>query len=211
MIKNISINISEKHKFFLWLPAKTATTLAVIIFNHFDFRRTICDYSRKIIRQQDDHLLPHTHSDSLFLGHENYELILTTRNPYSLIVSFYEFLSSQGEPDRIRKNFPSFEEFVVVRYNTNVNKLPSLHERVPDYIIRQENLFEDYLKIPFIKDSKLNQSGILEELCQKQVNRGPHRKPYNQFYNQELADFIYINYKEHFDLCGYDKDSWKDL
>jgi hypothetical protein len=84
-------------------------------------------------------------------------------------------------------------------------------KRTPDYPLRQENLYGDYLKIPFIRDSKLNQSGVLEELCQKKLNKGRYTKPVKDYYNQETANIVYTNYKEYFDLFGYDKDSWKTL
>jgi hypothetical protein len=41
------------------------------------------------------------------------------------------------------------------------------------------------------------------------MNEGsPKLKTYKEYYNQELADIIYLNYKEYFDHLSYDKDSW---
>jgi hypothetical protein len=109
--------------------------------------------------------------------------------------------------DKEGKKFETFEEFVYQYKKLPVK--PYFTQRVPDYFIRQENLYEDYIKIPFVRDSKLNTCGILEELCGRKMNEGsPKLKTYKEYYNQELADIIYLNYKEYFDHLSYDKDSW---
>jgi hypothetical protein len=118
-----------------------------------------------------------------------------------MLVSIYTFFKPN--------EFNSFEGFIFdykVKPKENLMK-----ERLPDYFIRQENLYDDYVKIPFVRDSKLNECGILKELCDRKINKGPNKKPIKDYYNQETADIIYLNYKEYFDLCGYDKDSWKDM
>jgi len=200
MTKRIFLNISEKHNCFLWTPAKTASTHAVHVFNYFEFSSFRCDYSRKIIFQENDHLT-HEHELSLFLGHEEYKLISTIRNPYSILVSIYTFFKPN--------EFNSFEDFIFdYKVKPRENQMK---ERVPDYFIRQENLYDDYIKIPFVRDSKLNECGILKELCDRKMNKGPNKRPIKDYYNQETADVVYLNYKEYFDLCGYDKDSWKDM
>jgi hypothetical protein len=137
----------------------------------------------------------------LFLGHEEYKLISTIRNPYSILVSIYTFFKPN--------EFNSFEDFIFdYKVKPRENQMK---ERVPDYFIRQENLYDDYIKIPFVRDSKLNECGILKELCDRKMNKGPNKRPIKDYYNQETADVVYLNYKEYFDLCGYDKDSWKDM
>ena len=204
MIKRISINISEVHKCFLWLPPKTSTTHATHVLNHFDFYNLECDYTKQIIYQKRDYV-SHNHVQELFLGHERYDLISTTRNPYSRVVSMFEYFRPK---DREGKKFETFQEYVYEYKKMPIK--PYFDKRVPDYFIRQENLYEDYIKIPFIRDSKLNTCGILEELCSRKMNEGPPKfKTYKEYYNQELADIIYLNYKEYFDHINYDKDSWK--
>jgi hypothetical protein len=32
---------------------------------------------------------------------------------------------------------------------------------------------------------------------------------FQKYYTQEIADIVYNNHKEYFELGGYDKDSWK--
>jgi hypothetical protein len=202
MNKFLSFNISEKHNCFLWLPVKTATTHAAHIFTYFDFSHVRCDYFRKIIELKTDSL-QHHHGIFLFDGHEKYDLIVTVRNPYSRIVSMYEYNNKGVGKEKVRP----FEVFVYDFLKHPIQ--PIFEKRIPNYPLRQENLYGDYLRIPFVRDSKLNQSGILEELCQKKMNIGDYRKSFKEYYNQETANIVYTNYKEYFDLFGYDKDSWK--
>ena len=103
MIQNISINISEKHNCFLWLPMKTASTHAAHVLNYFEFYHIKCDFYRKKIEEKND-FLAHNHQLSLFNGHEKYDLISTIRNPYSRLVSLYQFINNRGN-----KVFGSFE------------------------------------------------------------------------------------------------------
>ena len=43
--------------------------------------------------------------------------------------------------------------------------------RKPDYFVRQEFMFEDYCKIPFINESDLYSSGKLREICNIKMNQ----------------------------------------
>jgi hypothetical protein len=49
--------------------------------------------------------------------------------------------------------------------------------RKPDYVLRVETLYEDYIKIPFVRNSLLNTSGILKDLCSKKMNRSKYDLP----------------------------------
>jgi hypothetical protein len=204
MNRILSFNISEKNNCFLWLPVKTASTHAAHIFTYFDFSHVRCDYYRRIIESKSESL-HHNHSVNLFDGHEKYKLIVTVRNPYSKTVSTYEYMNRGLSEEKIQP----FDVFVDDFRKRPIE--PPFEKRKPDYPLRQENLYGDYLKIPFVRDSKLNQSGVLEELCQKKMNTGLYTKPVKDYYNQETANIVYTNYKEYFDLFGYDKDSWKTL
>ena len=83
------------------------------------------------------------------------------------------------------------------------------NERIPDYFIRQENIFEDYLKIPFVKKSEFYRSGQLEDLCNNKINHNENSYDYREYYNQENADLVYYSFSKYFDLLGYEKNSWK--
>jgi hypothetical protein len=198
----LSLNISEKNNCFLWLPVKTASTHAAHVLTNFEFSHMRCDYYRRIIQSKTNNL-HHHHGLYLFDGHEKYKLIVTVRNPYSRIVSMYEWINTNKEI------IQPFEVFLSDFKKNPVQ--PIFEKRIPDYPLRQENLYGDYLKIPFVRDSELNESGGLKELCEKKLNKGVDRKSVKDYYDQETANIVYVNYKEYFDLFGYDKDSWKTL
>jgi hypothetical protein len=71
-------------------------------------------------------------------------------------------------------------------------------------------MFEDYLKIPFIFESKLNHSGELSNLCNIKNNTTPSKiTNWKLSYNQGSADIVYYNFAHIFELGGYDRNSWK--
>ena len=97
-------------------------------------------------------------------------------------------------------------------YDYELNQLffEDLEIRKPDYFIRLEHIFEDYSKIPFIRDSELFKSGELELKCKLPINKNTRNLTYWQdLYTQETADLIYYNFSKIFNEMGYDKDSWK--
>jgi hypothetical protein len=86
---------------------------------------------------------------------------------------------------------------------------PKFEQRVPDYFIRQEHLFEDYSKIPFIQNSDFYKSGLLKELCETKINHNKNTYDFRDYYDEMTADLVYYNFSKYFDLLGYDKNSWK--
>ena len=85
------------------------------------------------------------------------------------------------------------------------------HERKPDYVIRLEHLYEDWLKLPFVPNHGLNLSGELEKLTKIRLNNSKNDGGdyWKKYYDQVLADLVYYNHPDLFELFGYDKDSWR--
>jgi hypothetical protein len=97
-------------------------------------------------------------------------------------------------------------------YCSNVGKPKSskFSQRVPDYPVRLENLYEDYSKIPFIVESEYYKSGELKKATTQKVNvSNEDENLWKEFYTQETADMVYYRMPRYFDLFGYDKNSWK--
>jgi hypothetical protein len=205
--KNLIIANTDE-RFFVWMPPKTASVTASLILPKLGF---------KCYRNNGKHLEPvfmesiHNHSTNFFYGHEDYSFITTLRNPYSLLSSKYIFFGD-------RKELISHDDFIQYLENYFYGREDELKylqcynhsERIPDYVIRVENMFEDYLKIPFVVESKLNHSGELSELCGIK-NNSTHSKITNWklSYNQTSADIVYYNFAHIFELGGYDRNSWK--
>jgi hypothetical protein len=201
-----NLNISKKYNYFIWMPYKCGSVHATNIFKKFE----------------DDFNFTHTHEINLFDDHWNYDLISLQRNPYTRYASMYkiyvdgkEYLNPDYEKSMDRKifisNFNQYLNNIFEGENALVNQnISKYHERTPDYFIKLEQLFEDYSKIPFVRETEFYKSGQLELECSKPRNKSkPYGVSWKELYTPQTADFVYYNMSLIFDLCGYDKNSWK--
>lgn len=78
----------------------------------------------------------------------------------------------------------------------------------PDYYIKIENLVDDIKNIPEFKNKKINNKILLKNL-KTEIDEINNEDDWRDLYNQDIADLVYNNLKEQFDMFGYDKDSWK--
>ena len=190
------LNVSEKNKVFTWTPPHTASRLAWKILDNFDFSSYDVDEGMKLVQ----HNFNHNHYIILPNNHNDYKLILTCRNPY--------FSSSSGlDGENIQERFSyAMETQFLNLYHKNF--ISNLKLRKPDYFVRVEILLEDYLKIPFIRESEFYKSGEMERLINNNSfkNTVYHNRP---VLDKRLADLIYYNNIYYFELLGYHKDSWK--
>jgi hypothetical protein len=206
-LENIVI-ANLKEKFFVWTPPKTASTTASIILPDLGFR---------VYKNEGIHLSPstnftyiHNHFANFFHGHENYSFITTLRNPYTLFISKYK--SSLSGKESTSEDFTKFLEMYLYGIESEFKHLDCYNYsvRTPDYIIRAENMFEDYIKIPFILGSDFYKSGKLLENCGVKNNKSTTKiSDWKSLYNQNSADMIYYTFSHVFELGGYDRNSWK--
>lgn len=199
------LNISEKHKFFLWTPAKTGTHHTVSVFENFYCEYQVSNFERTEIFNNSKSPKPH-HFLHLFSKHENYKLICTARNPLHRIYSAFFHLQEGSPKNNINtKEFIKF--FVEMNYANDPPFLNGINflTRKPDYFLRLENLYQDYEKIPFVVESDFYKSGKLKQMCEEKINS--HLNPnYNikDFYTSDMIDFLYTKYKKYFDLLDYE-------
>ena len=200
--------ISEKHNSFVWFPPRSSTHTFSWIFGHFNFR---------IYYSTSDGVLDVLDSYSNHLGHfyfyppnhMNMTFICTTRNPYERVFSFFKL--GRYNFHRVRLGYATkptkmeFENFYtdLVTKQLHIYR-PIFDKRKPDYVVRNENMYEDLKKIPFVRDSKLNNCGILEEMCESTFNRSP-TLDINEFIDQEMRERIYQDFKEEFEIGNYPK------
>jgi len=191
-----ALNISEKNKVFVWSPPGTASRLAWKIFDNFEFYSYDVNNNGMLLKKS----FEHNHYIGLFKNHENYKLILTCRNPYTSVTAGIDGVNSQE--DLIRQLEQKYQSAHHLLFYSLLRK------RKPDYFLRVENLMEDYLKIPFIRESDFYKSGEMEKLMGDNPFKG---KVYlnRPTIDKKLADLIYYNNLYYFELLGYDKNSWK--
>jgi hypothetical protein len=199
--------LSLKHNSILWLPQKTASTHASWVFAHFDFMPYTTSEKNELIIDILSDKVHFGHELGLPPSHESMSLISTVRNPYERVFSFF-IRTSRRDVKPSQYDFEKFIEDLIdnktSRFHFFSKTIQSLLHRTPDFIIRKENMYEDYLKIPFIKDSKLVSCGILEEMCEKKIN---DHLTYDSsdFYTEEIKEQVYSFMKIEFDSFGYSK------
>jgi hypothetical protein len=204
------INVSKKHKTILWLWRKCGSTHMTKVMNNFGFKQHEI-YNDKLILVKNE--VEKNHKCTLFKGHENYKILAAVRNPYTRFFSDYTFKRIPQAFTCSEQNLENFRRYVyqTAIYNEVLNDdCVNFPIRIPDYPVRLENLYEDYSKIPFIVESDYYKSGELHKDTMIKVNvSNEDENLWKQFYTQEIADIIYYRTSKHFDLFGYDKNSWK--
>ena len=197
-------NLTER--MFVWTPPKTASHTAAVIFPKLGFN-TYNSEGNYLIPNP---VYPHNHTCILPFGHEKYYFITTIRNPYNIMVSLFKNVR-----DREYWNSDSFEDYLYAYFYNE--ELPEMFfpcydysERIPDYFIRVENMYEDYLKLPFVKQSDYYKSGDLERDCSVKENSSDYTDfDWKSLYNQNNSDIVFYNYAHLFEIFGYDRNSWK--
>jgi hypothetical protein len=196
MKNNYTVNISEKNKAFLWMPPKTGSLHASFVFNHFDFVTKSTGGSD--LREK---FLSHNHAMDLFTGHENYKFICTIRNPFTKLVSEFKYRLTNKDEFTV-KNFRNFFHEKSER-NFDLGFI-MFQDRKPDYPIRVEHLWTDYIKIPFVYNSKICQSGALYDLCKKRMNGTFFSDAEKEFYTKDMIEHIKYVAKDYLEMFGYD-------
>jgi len=80
--------------------------------------------------------------------------------------------------------------------------------KTPDLLIRVENLYSDILKLPFFMDDSHELFDIVYDNI---LNNGySSGYDYKEYYDQDLADYVYSYLEEDFVYFNYNKDSWKN-
>jgi hypothetical protein len=201
-----SYTISEKHKSFVWLPPKCATNFISWVLAYFEFSSIQIDTETNKIHTIRLNQYGHFgHSTFLPPNHEELSFICAVRNPYHRVLSMFQ---SQFDGQLTVENF---EKFINERLTFNsrgpiFNKFSEiLQGRRPNYLIRTENLYEDILKIPFIRDSDLNSSGILKNFCDKKINQSYDQLNPEEYLTPRIKEIIQNLCSDHFDLFGYER------
>jgi hypothetical protein len=204
------INISRKHKFFSWTNARTGSTHFTHMLELFGFESVDLDLTTlKLSNFQDK--VRHNHTCSLFENHWDYKFIASVRNPYSMMIS-----QSGIQSDKIT---PNKKELAKIRIENLIQSpfqadgcCECFHQRKPDYFIRLEHLYDDWLQLPFAKSHELHFPGHLKKLTETRMNNQLNTEGdyWKQFYDQSLADSVYYSQPDTFELCGYDRNSWKE-
>jgi hypothetical protein len=197
---------SEEERLAVFLPGKTGTIHATFILNHYNFKTNTHQTNDERLISEDDYVIHH-HDEIIPKVYEDYDVMYTTRNPYTRLISMY-YHDSRMDSTYTK----TFKEYFSNRVNHGWLHLNAGFNfvKTPKYILRMEHLYEDYIQIPFIRDSKLNECGLLYELCNKKIHaKKQETKSLEEYYTQDMANHVYETLRPYFDFTGYDKDSWR--
>ena len=158
------------------------------------------------------------HSFQIPEERDGYQIIVNVRNPYSRLVSLYkinciwkktEFLIEGFKPwvTNALNEGNRFENISTVHLDLLIETL----QKPPEVFVKIETLERDLKKLWFIKDNLelLSSDFELQIDNNRYINEYREHIPCQNFYNQELADFVYQKTQKQFEMFNYEKDSWK--
>lgn len=191
------MNISEENKSFVWFQAKTGTNLSVEILKNFGFvTRFNTPNGLKTVP------LKGVHSTLYPTNHEDYIFICTARNPFTRILSTYKFNHKNHQlwsPEGFQDYFNHIYTKTILK-----SSLWPFKERLPDYFLRIENLYDDYSKVPFVKESGDEKLKLVKDLCEIKFNSTQEIQNPNEYFTQEIKDLIFSLGEKYFKLLNYD-------
>lgn len=197
---------SKTYDFYGLLPMKTGSTLLMWILSHFDF----IIYTR---HEKSDGSYRDFVNDSHAISHDCYvpeeiinpKTIMSVRNPYTRLLSHFFFSQRANTFDN-----PTPQEFTsfllkLGENNRNSRILNAGLNISPTHLIKQENLYDDLIKVDFIRYSDLNTCGILKTMCSKKLNTSNYAVNKSEFLNDYNKSLIYELMKQHFEKFDYEK------
>lgn len=196
--------LSKKNNCILWLPPKAATTLLSWILFHFDFHNYFLDTETNELVQEEKFLIHLGHNMQLPPNHLSMDLLCPVRNPYDKVISFTK-MHVQNKEDFSREFFEKNLENLLLNPKSLLFQSSKIFDqRIPNFIIRAEKIYEDLIEVPFIRNSKLNSCGILEDMCTNKLNE-TFKIDRENILTTDTREIIYQTFKKEFELFGYSK------
>lgn len=191
------MNISEINKSFVWLQARTGSVHSVKVLKNYGF---------STYKKTPDGLkvipLNNNHSYDYPSGHQDYLFLSTARNPFSRILSFYKF--NNKNPNIWSPQ--SFHNYFFMNFSKITLRciIWPFRDRIPDYFIRIESLFDDYNKIPFIVNSDFDKLVQLRNLCSVKYNETDVINDVDKYFTEEIKDIIFSCSQDYCNMLNYD-------
>jgi hypothetical protein len=105
----IALTYSDIHKSILWTPPKTGSTHASFMFTHFEFGTKYFNKETfELVNNRPTAMVGHHHNCIITDQLKDYDVICTTRNPYSRLLSgffFYNRNTNRINGSKLQKVF----------------------------------------------------------------------------------------------------------
>jgi len=194
----------------VWItPMRTGTRSSGAIMSKLDFKSENNNIHQKEI----------VHVIGVPDGKEDYNLIVNIRNPYSRLVSIFHLYMYRSKNydkkfyDWITKKHHIYEdEFFNIYIASRLKGLP----KEPDFYVRMENFQDDIKSLWFVKEN----FDLLEQTINDNIEKNRYltefeeygftkKNSWKEYYNEEIAEIVFLKLKGEFDFFNYDKNSWK--
>lgn len=192
------MNYSDEYKTILLLPMRQGTRAVFSPFSCLGF-----------ISDTENNKVTPTHKLEIPEGKSYYDIISTIRHPYKRYKSIIEWSSKINKNiNKYTSHKEAFEDvsrimddyFTILRFN---------NEYGLKYTIDTENMADDILKIPCIKDNL--QDSCLQHKLESTIykNQFITENPKTPLTSEPLPDYIkeqiYSRYQEYFEIFNYQK------
>jgi len=196
LVSGLYLNASLDLKVITWLGHKTGSTSMVNILNEIGFK--YYKFHNGVFELVNNKPL-RAHGCYPNQIPDDFKIIASFRNPFSQLVSEYKYQSIENYESYLMKLFEDKDSLNCFIFKT----------RFPDYIVRMENMFEDYSQIEFITESKFYKSGLLKRFTKFKMNENPWGlNNWKDYYNENLAKVVVDTFPYHFSKY-YDENSWR--
>ena len=194
----------------VWItPMRTGTRSSGAIMSKLDFKSENNNIHQKEI----------VHVIGVPDGKEDYNLIVNIRNPYSRLVSiFHLYMYRSKNYDKkfydwiTKKHHINEDEFFNIYIASRLKGLP----KEPDFYVRMENFQDDIKSLWFVKEN----FDLLEQTINDNIEKNRYltefeeygftkKNSWKEYYNEEIAEIVFLKLKGEFDFFNYDKNSWK--
>ena len=223
------MNISHEHKTIWWAPERCGTKATAHIFSKlgFEYLTNTNGGFKKIINI--DGINYQSHDIDIPEIYKDYKVICSIRNPYDRMLSIFSNFTNVGKnlvytKDSHEKLVITYEKFIkeMLLYQLSLNDKDletrpiqknylskyGFNNRIPDFFIKMESLEEDLGNLDFVKNSKIWESGYVQDYLKHNpfVNQRPYK--FNTSYSMESAKRVYDYHKRHFIIFDYDPFSF---
>ena len=216
--------ISHKYKIiFFHIPKNAGTFIWINIFNVIDKDIEII----KDAKYNTHHVKPKDNFNILY-KYKNYKTFCVVRNPYTSIISLYNFIKRSGPPVYSGNAYPLYEYFNSLTFNefvksgflkvnnhdillTNYNfqkewVYDNDNNQIIDHIIKFENLQDELTN--FLLENNVDKE-LLDKLNYDKLNQNEKNVNLNEYYNDDLITWIKTfipEFNEDLNLFGYTND-----